>query len=69
MRDTEQETLLTVNEAAARLGVSRTRIFQYLASDELRGVSLGYRSRRILSSSIDNFIRRRLNEQEAEPVA
>lgn len=59
------EALLTVDEAAARLRVSRSRIFTYLREGRLKGVSLGYRSRRVLRSSVDAFIARLVQADES----
>jgi excisionase family DNA binding protein len=50
-------TLLTVVEAARELRVSRTRIFQLLASGELEGVRIG-RARCVPRQSVDAFLAR-----------
>lgn len=60
-RGVETETLLTVAQTADRLGAGRTRIFDWIAAGELRSVKLG-RSRRILASSVDQFIQRLIND-------
>jgi len=60
----ENEALLTVNEAAGRLRVSRSRIFGYLREGRLKGISLGYRSRRVLRSSVEGFIARLVEADE-----
>ncbi len=52
-----KEQLLTVAQVAERLGSGRTRIFNWLATGELRSVKVG-RSRRVLASSVDRFIER-----------
>jgi len=63
MAITNNEALLTVDETAARLRVSRSRIFTYLREGRLSGISLGYRSRRVLRSSVDGFIARLVDEE------
>jgi excisionase family DNA binding protein len=50
-------SLLTVIEAASELRVSRTRIFQLLASGDLEGVRIG-RTRCVPRRSIDAYLAR-----------
>lgn len=47
-------TLLTVEEAAERLGIGRTRMFALLKSGEVESVRIG-RSRRIHIRAIDEY--------------
>ena len=56
------EILLTVNEAAARLAIGRTTLYELISSHELRTVKIG-RARRIPESAVDEWIRRRLGDQ------
>lgn len=65
MGNPDNETLFTVDETARRLSISRSRVFQFLKSRDLRGVSLGYRSRRVLRSSVDEFIARQVAMEKA----
>ncbi len=56
------ETLLTVNEAAARLAIGRTTLYELIASRELRTVKIG-RARRVPESALDEWVTRRLGDQ------
>lgn len=51
------EQLLTVPEAAARLGVSRRQLDRYHASGRVRYVRFGYKTIRVTPSELDRFIR------------
>ena len=53
--------MLTVPEAADRLRISRTRVYELILSGELRSLKLG-RVRRIPMSALEEFIAERLNE-------
>lgn len=55
------EILLTVNEAAARLAIGRTMLYELIARRELRTVKIG-RARRIPESAVDEWIARRLRD-------
>ncbi len=48
-------TLMTVDQARAELGVSRTRLFALLSSGELESIRIG-RNRRIPAAAVDQFI-------------
>jgi excisionase family DNA binding protein len=56
--------LLTVPEAAEALGVSRSVVYELMDSGDLRNIKIG-RSRRILVTSLEEFIARRLSEQQS----
>ena len=56
--------LLTVAEAAARLGVARSHLYPWLMSGELPSVKLG-RSRRIPVAALDRFVDERLASGDA----
>ena len=58
------EILLTVNEAATRLAIGRTTLYELIANQELRSVKIG-RARRIPESSVDEWIARRLKDQRS----
>jgi excisionase family DNA binding protein len=51
------DRLLKIEEARARLRVSRERLYEYLRAGQLPSVSLGPRSRRIRETDLDEFIR------------
>lgn len=61
------DALLTVNEAAARLAIGRTMLYELIARRELRTMKIG-RARRIPESAVDEWITRRLRDQAAEPA-
>lgn len=58
------EILLTVNEAACRLAIGWTTLYELIANQELRSVKIG-RARRIPASSVDEWIARHLNDQRS----
>jgi excisionase family DNA binding protein len=47
--------LLTVNEVAEELAISRTKVFDLLARGEIRGLKIG-RARRVSRSELERFI-------------
>ena len=56
--------LLTVEAAAERLSISRTRMYALIKSGEVASVQVG-RLRRIPVSALDNFTARLLSTQHA----
>lgn len=54
--------LLTIPQAAQRLGVGRDRIYALLADGELRSVHLG-RSHRVVGRSVDEYIERQATDE------
>ena len=54
--------LLTVAEAAGRLGVARSHLYGWVMTGELSSVKLG-RSRRIPVAALERFIAERLKEE------
>ena len=61
--DTEESKalLITIDEAAARLSIGRSHIYQQMQLGRLRSVRIG-RSRRILESDLAAFIEELLSE-------
>jgi len=55
-------TLLTPEEAARFLNVSRTVLYQLISKNEIESIKLG-RSRRIPVSALDDFVTRLRTEQ------
>jgi excisionase family DNA binding protein len=53
----ESKALLTIDEAAQRLGIGRSHAYIYVMKGEIESVKLG-RSRRVPASAIEDFIRR-----------
>jgi len=49
--------LLTVDEAAQRLGIGRSHAYIYVLRGELESVKLG-RSRRVPADAIDEFVKK-----------
>jgi len=60
-RRTTEHALLTVEEAADRLHIGRTRMFALVKSGEIESVQIG-RSRRIHPDAIDAYAHRLQNE-------
>ena len=61
------ETLLTVNEAAARLALGRTTVYELIARRELTTIKIG-RARRVPESAIEQWIARQIVEQDKQPT-
>jgi excisionase family DNA binding protein len=53
--------VLTVDQAAARLNVSRWTVYNLIRSNQLASITIG-RARRIPLAAIDDYIRRQLEE-------
>lgn len=62
--DTGPRVLLTVEAAAARLSISRTRMYQLLATGDVDSIKIG-RLRRIEPSELDAFTTRLRDTQTA----
>ncbi len=60
------ETLLTMNEAATRLAVGRTTLYELIAKHELRTIKIG-RARRVPESALQEWIDCQLRNQTREP--
>lgn len=61
------ESLLTVNEAAARLALGRTTVYELIARRELKTIKIG-RARRVPESAIEQWIARQIVEQDKQPT-
>lgn len=59
VRDAETRLLLSVDEAAQTMGISRATVYELLASGELASLKIGAR-RLIACETIESFIARRL---------
>ena len=59
----DEKRLLTVAEAARRLGIGRSHAYIYVLRGELESVKLG-RSRRVPVEAIDAFVERLRSETE-----
>jgi len=59
-----ERLLLTVPEAAMRLGLGRSLIYQLVMSGELASVKVG-RARRVPVSALENFVERIAEEAKA----
>ena len=53
-----EKQLLTVEQTADVLGIGKTKVYQYISSNELQSVKLG-KARRIKATSIEDLIKRR----------
>jgi excisionase family DNA binding protein len=58
----DEKRLLTVAEAARRLGIGRSHAYVYVLRGELESVKLG-RSRRVPLEALDAFVERLRGEQ------
>ncbi|PRW61675.1 helix-turn-helix domain-containing protein [Actinopolyspora mortivallis] len=58
----QPRTLLTVEQAAQRLAIGRTRMFQLLRTGEVASVRIG-RARRIPTDALESYIDRLTAEQ------
>jgi excisionase family DNA binding protein len=63
-RQSTSRTLLTVEEAAERLGISRTRTYALIGTNELESVQIG-RLRRVPVSAIADYATRLLTNKRA----
>ncbi|MFI1946875.1 helix-turn-helix domain-containing protein [Streptomyces virginiae] len=54
---------LTVAEAARRLGMGRTKLYEYVASGEIASVKIGS-LRRIPAEAVNEFVARRLSASD-----
>jgi excisionase family DNA binding protein len=61
-----EKLLLTVDEAAAALGISRSNLFNILGAGGIASVKVG-RLRRIPAAELDRFVARLLEQSPATP--
>ena len=59
------QLLLSVEEAARRLGIRRTLMYTLMMSGEIRSIHVG-RLRKVPVQALEAFVARRLSESEAE---
>lgn len=58
----ERQELLTVPDAAARLGISRSSLYVLVARGEIVMIPVIGRTRRVVARSLDDYIERRRAE-------
>lgn len=61
-QELEGKLLLTVDEAAQRLGIGRSHAYIYVLRGEIESVKIG-RSRRIPAEALDAFVERLRSDQ------
>jgi excisionase family DNA binding protein len=59
-----ESLLLTPEEVAAELRIARSRVFELIASGELRSMKIG-RSRRVTRQALGAFVQRLVEDQDA----
>ncbi|WP_432248896.1 helix-turn-helix domain-containing protein [Streptomyces sanyensis] len=59
---------LTVAEAARRIGIGRTKLYEYVSSGEITSVKIGS-LRRIPAEAVNDFLARRLSATDFEAAA
>ncbi|MGW5116468.1 helix-turn-helix domain-containing protein [Streptomyces noursei] len=59
---------LTVAEAARRIGIGRTKLYEYVATGEIASVKIGS-LRRIPAEAVGEFLERRMQPEERGPKA
>ncbi|MFF9688138.1 helix-turn-helix domain-containing protein [Streptomyces sp. NPDC014623] len=69
-RPTGDTTLvaLTVTEAARRIGIGRTKLYEYVSSGEIASVKIGS-LRRIPAEAVNDFLARRLSTTDFRAAA
>jgi excisionase family DNA binding protein len=63
--DANDKLLLTIEEAARRLGIGRSHTYSYVLRGELESVKLG-RSRRVPAQAINEFVKK-LRAESVDP--
>ncbi len=58
----DDKVLLTIDEAAMRLGIGRSHAYIYVLRGDLESVKLG-RSRRVPAEAVDEFVKKLRSEQ------
>ncbi|MDX3588241.1 MULTISPECIES: helix-turn-helix domain-containing protein [Streptomyces] len=59
---------LTVAEAARRIGIGRTKLYEYISSGEIRSVKIGS-LRRIPAEAVGEFLARRFRASDFDAAA
>ncbi|MEW2614533.1 helix-turn-helix domain-containing protein [Streptomyces sp. NPDC047880] len=59
---------LTVTEAARRIGIGRTKLYEYISSGEIRSVKIGS-LRRIPAEAVGEFLARRFRASDFDAAA
>ncbi|MFF4729871.1 helix-turn-helix domain-containing protein [Streptomyces mirabilis] len=59
---------LTVAEAARRIGIGRTKLYEYVTSGEIRSVKIGS-LRRIPAEAVEEFLARRFRASDFDAAA
>ncbi|MFG2489895.1 excisionase family DNA-binding protein [Streptomyces caniferus] len=59
---------LTVAEAARRIGIGRTKLYEYVSSGEIRSVKIGS-LRRIPAEAVGEFLARRFRASDFDAAA
>jgi excisionase family DNA binding protein len=65
--DTSSRVLLTVDEAAARLSLGKTKVYELLMRGDLASVRIGV-ARRIPASALEAYVERLLTDQLGEAL-
>ena len=65
---TDNRVLLTVEEAAERLGIGRSNMYRLLATGQVRSIRIG-RLRRIPVEALDHYVASRYEEPFPPPPA
>lgn len=63
-RQRVQPLLLTVEEASKLLGVSRSKMYEMVATGEVRSIKIG-RMRRVPRKILDEYVEEKINEATA----
>ncbi|MGW9497466.1 helix-turn-helix domain-containing protein [Streptomyces prasinus] len=66
--DDTSRLALTVAEAARRIGIGRTKLYEYVSSGEIASVKIGS-LRRIPAEAVNDFLARRLSASRFEAAA
>lgn len=67
--DASHPLLLTVEEAAERLGIRRTLMYSLVSSGAVRSVVVGRRLRRIPAEALHEYVRELSDEQNKDGTA
>ena len=59
------QRLLTIEQCAARLGISRAALYPRVMSGELRSVVIGSKTRRVALEDLEDFVQRLRSRQGA----